>query len=204
MEYTLSIPAFDRAQLISGCQIAQALVSLIAFSVMAAASTSHDNHYQYSFYSSLSFFVLCGVVSFLFSFGIVAAKHLRVPQDLEVWGTGLMVWLTYSAAIAASATSANLHVIFDQDHGSVCRLRHNKHIKNSAYFCSHVVSAIFFMYVSCFLYVATLVLLILNGGDSSRRSWTSSLQLRNRHPPGPIYDEIDTCDHDDEAPPQSS
>lgn len=196
MELAVSIPEFDREQVIQGCQIGQAVISLIAFSVMAAASTSHDNHYQYSFYSSLSFFVFCGVLSFLFSLGIVAAKQLRVPQDIEVWGSGLMIWLTYTAAVAASATSSGLHVIFDQDRGSVCRLRHNKHINHSAFFCSHLVAAIFFMYVSCFLYIATLVLLVFNGDSSRPRTWGASLQLRARHPPGPSYDEIDT--HDDE------
>lgn len=187
----LSLPSvrLDREQFLGLLQIAQSLVSLVAFSVMASAETSRHAEYHYGFYPSLTFFVVVGVCSFVYSLFLVANRQLSLVVDdvrhvLELWGAGCMLWLTYTAAIAASATSTDLHSTFDEKSGSKCRTRRSQSMTMAmagSYFCSRVVAAIVFMYALCATYFLTLVAAYLPNRAS-------------RYVAGAAYDEIDTIE----------
>ena len=149
---------------------AMVVLSLLSFWIMAAAETSHHTEYHYKFYPSLTFFVWVGVLSFLYSLGLAAGKftgvlNADVVRQMEVAVPPVMVWLTYTAAIAASATSTDLHTTFDENDGPVCRARQS-HARAlaGAYFCGHVVAAVVFMYCLCAAYVAVVATNVYGGG----------------------------------------
>lgn len=170
----LSLPSImlDREQFITAWQLLQAVIAMIAFSVMASAKKSHHTEYHYSFYPSLTFFVVVGVCSFVYSLLLAAAKQLGIVVEelrsaLELYGSGVMIWLTYTAAIAASATSTDLHSIFNEKEGSTCRSRDWKSIAvktAGTYFCSRLVASIVFMYLLCATYIVTILAIYLPGG----------------------------------------
>eukprot|EP00633_Aureoumbra_lagunensis_P001161 CAMPEP_0197291820 /NCGR_PEP_ID=MMETSP0890-20130614/19239_1 /TAXON_ID=44058 ORGANISM="Aureoumbra lagunensis, Strain CCMP1510" /NCGR_SAMPLE_ID=MMETSP0890 /ASSEMBLY_ACC=CAM_ASM_000533 /LENGTH=182 /DNA_ID=CAMNT_0042765231 /DNA_START=56 /DNA_END=604 /DNA_ORIENTATION=+ len=156
---------------------------MTAFSLMASANTSHHLNYHYGFYSSLTFFVWVGVFGFLLALFILAAKFVtivthEIRDAIEIYGTGTMLWACYTAAVAASATSSNLHTTFDQNEGSWCSPRHHTgRLMAGAYFCSRMVAAIVIMYILVASYAASLFTLLQEADPSSRgytRTATSS------------------------------
>ena len=169
---TIELPAItlDRESFETVRQGALVVLSLLSFWLMAAAKTSHHTEFHYSFYPSLTFFVWVGVVSFLYSGGLAAGRAVRaIPEELrqplESYGPLVMLWLTYTAAIAASATSTDLHATFDENDGSVCKARQSRaRATAGAFFCGHVVSAIVFMYGLAACYLATIVANLSAGG----------------------------------------
>lgn len=172
MTVTIELPAvvMDREMLESVRSGATVLLSLLSFWLMAAARTSHHTEFHYSFYPSLTFFEWVGVLSFLYSGGLAADRFLRVLAEdvrrpLETYGPFVMLWLSYTAAVAASATSTDLHATFDEADGSVCKARQSRaRGVAGAYFCGHVVGAIVFMYGLAAAYAATILLNASSGG----------------------------------------
>ena len=49
-------------------------------------------------------------------YGGLVSEETRTP--LELYGCGIMLWLTYTAAVAAAATSSDVHSTFDEFLGS--------------------------------------------------------------------------------------
>ncbi|KAJ8601757.1 hypothetical protein CTAYLR_006757 [Chrysophaeum taylorii] len=168
-ELSVSIPRLDREQSIVVLQASNVVLSLVAFSVMASAETSHHTEFHYSYYASLTLFVIVGVAGFVYSVFVVLSRHMSLVVEearraLEVYGSGAMVWLTYTAAVAASATSSDLHTTFDEKVGSQCRVRHSvRTAMAGGYFCSRVVWATVFMYLVCASYAGTLLALVVPG-----------------------------------------
>jgi len=173
----------DREQFLFIIQSIQVFLTMTAFSLMASANTSHHLNYHYGFYSSLTFFVWVGVFGFLLALFILAAKFVtivthEIRDAIEIYGTGTMLWACYTAAVAASATSSNLHTTFDQNEGSWCSPRHHTgRLMAGAYFCSRMVAAIVIMYILVASYAASLFTLLQEADPSSRgytRTATSS------------------------------
>jgi len=156
----------DREQFLFIIQSIQVFLTMTAFSLMASANTSHHLNYHYGFYSSLTFFVWVGVFGFLLALFILAAKFVtivthEIRDAIEIYGTGTMLWACYTAAVAASATSSNLHTTFDQNEGSWCSPRHHTgRLMAGAYFCSRMVAAIVIMYILVASYAASLFTLV--------------------------------------------
>mmetsp|Transcript_16350 Transcript_16350/g.48798 ORF Transcript_16350/g.48798 Transcript_16350/m.48798 type:complete len:211 (+) Transcript_16350:224-856(+) len=151
---TIELPAVEinAHSLEHARRAALVVLSLLSFWVMAAATTSHHGMYHYEYYPALTFFVWVGVVSFLYNGGLAVARAVGgVSEDLlrplEAYAPVVLLWLCYTAAVAASATSTVIHTTFDEADGPVCRARQS-HARAEAgsYFCGHVVSAIVFMY----------------------------------------------------------
>ena len=98
------------------------------------------------------FFVWVGVLSFLYSGGLLVAQHLNMLDgelglSLQQKGPYVLLFLTYTAAVAASATSSDLHQVFDVNDGPVCRSRiSNSRAEAGAHFCGDLVAACVFMY----------------------------------------------------------
>ena len=91
------------------------------------------------------------------------SDQLREP--LETYGPFILLWLTYTAAIAASATSTDLHATFDENDGPVCKSRQSRaRAVAGAFFCGHLVSATVFMYGLVVTYVATIANNLSSGG----------------------------------------
>ncbi|KAJ1459657.1 hypothetical protein M885DRAFT_510836 [Pelagophyceae sp. CCMP2097] len=176
----------DREQLMQGVQLLQVASSLLAFALMAAAHASSRAVFQYSFYPSLTFFVFVGVVGFIYSALMTAAKVLKVGdaaerQKIEFYGCALLAFLTFTAAVAASATSTDLHSTFDPNEGSVCKMRHSAGKDAAgAFFCGRVVGAIVFMYLECASFAAMLALVSPPQADGYVQAATHS-----------AYDDID-------------
>lgn len=183
-----------RDQLIAGFQLAQGLVALVSFSVMASAETSHHTEYHYSFYPSLTFFVIVGVLSFLYSLFLVGSRQVIDTRGIQPYASGLLAWLTYTAAVAASATSTDLHSTFDQKYGSTCRTRHSTAMAMAgSYFCGRVVASVVFMYILCATHVASILATFPRGTfplPSSSRYYFAGA--------GATYDEIDCADDVDD------
>ena len=73
--------------------------------------------------------------------------------------------LTYTAAVAASATSSDLHQVFDVNDGPVCRSRiSNSRAEAGAHFCGDLVAACVFMYFLSATYALTIALRSGMGG----------------------------------------
>ncbi|KAK7239959.1 alpha-N-acetylglucosaminidase [Aureococcus anophagefferens] len=128
---TIEIPSIrlDREAFERIREALMVVLSLLSFWVMAAAETSHHYQYHYKFYPSLTFFVWVGVLSFVYTLGMAVgtrtgALGVELRRQLETAGPPVLAWLTYTAAIAASATSTDLHATFDESDGPVCKARH--------------------------------------------------------------------------------
>mmetsp|Transcript_19729 Transcript_19729/g.60796 ORF Transcript_19729/g.60796 Transcript_19729/m.60796 type:complete len:212 (+) Transcript_19729:221-856(+) len=134
--------------------------SLLCFWIMASATTSKHPMFHYEYYPSLTFFVWVGVLSFLYAAGVETARHVGrgdLSNELERRAPPVLLWLTYTAAIAASATSSDLHATFDVDDGPVCRPRaSHSRAASGASFCSHVVGATVLMYFVVAAYALTI------------------------------------------------
>ena len=169
---TIEIPAIrlDRDMFDTIRQGLLVVLSLLSFWIMAAAETSHHTEFHYSFYPSLTFFVWVGVLSFVYSVGLMVGKATHALSDqlrepLETYGPFILLWLTYTAAIAASATSTDLHATFDENDGPVCKSRQSRaRAVAGAFFCGHLVSATVFMYGLVVTYVATIANNLSSGG----------------------------------------
>ncbi|KAH8044372.1 hypothetical protein JL721_12874 [Aureococcus anophagefferens] len=108
---TIEIPSIrlDREAFERIREALMVVLSLLSFWVMAAAETSHHYQYHYKFYPSLTFFVWVGVLSFVYTLGMAVgtrtgALGVELRRQLETAGPPVLAWLTYTAAIAASAT----------------------------------------------------------------------------------------------------
>ena len=148
-------------QLRSGALV---LFSLLSFWLMSSANTSHHAQFHYEFYPSLTFFVWVGILSFLYSGVLLVAQHVNfldgdLGLSLQQKGPYVMLFLTYTAAVAASATSSDLHATFDVNDGPVCRSRiSTSRAESGTHFCDDVVAAVVFMYFLAATYALTLVL----------------------------------------------
>ena len=146
------------------------LFSLLSFWLMSSANTSHHAQFHYEWYPSLTFFVWVGVLSFLYSGGLLVAQHLNMLDgvlglSLQQKGPYVLLFLTYTAAVAASATSSDLHQVFDVNDGPVCRSRiSNSRAEAGAHFCGDLVAACVFMYFLSATYALTIVLRSGMGG----------------------------------------
>ena len=146
------------------------LFSLLSFWLMSSANTSHHAQFHYEWYPSLTFFVWVGVLSFLYSGGLLVAQHLNMLDgelglSLQQKGPYVLLFLTYTAAVAASATSSDLHQVFDVNDGPVCRSRiSNSRAEAGAHFCGDLVAACVFMYFLSATYALTIALRSGMGG----------------------------------------
>ena len=111
---TIELPAVEinAHSLEQARRVALVVLSLLSFWVMAAATTSHHGMYHYEYYPALTFFVWVGVVSFLYNGGLAVARAVGgVSEDLlrplEAYAPVVLLWLCYTAAVAASATFAS-------------------------------------------------------------------------------------------------
>ena len=113
--------------------------------------SSHHAQFHYEWYLP-TFFVWVGVLSFLYSGGLLVAQHVNMLDgelglSLQQKGPHALLFLTYTAAVAASATSSDLHQVFDVNDGPVCRSRiSNSRAEAGAHFCGDLVAACVFMY----------------------------------------------------------
>ena len=85
------------------------LFSLLSFWLMSSANTSHHAQFHYEWYPSLTFFVWVGVLSFLYSGGLLVAQHVNMLDgelglSLQQKGPYVLLFLTYTAAVAACST----------------------------------------------------------------------------------------------------
>ncbi|KAH8043880.1 hypothetical protein JL722_14959 [Aureococcus anophagefferens] len=145
---TIEIPSIrlDREAFERIREALMVVLSLLSFWVMAAAETSHHYQYHYKFYPSLTFFVWVGVLSFVYTLGMAVGTRTGAlgvepggSSRPRAAGPGLA---HDTAAIAASATSTDLHATFDESDGPVCKARHGQE-KSAKFPTSKALSAVF-------------------------------------------------------------
>eukprot|EP00635_Sarcinochrysidales_sp_CCMP3193_P008027 CAMPEP_0118896304 /NCGR_PEP_ID=MMETSP1166-20130328/4240_1 /TAXON_ID=1104430 /ORGANISM="Chrysoreinhardia sp, Strain CCMP3193" /LENGTH=229 /DNA_ID=CAMNT_0006835361 /DNA_START=97 /DNA_END=786 /DNA_ORIENTATION=+ len=162
MDIRISVPELSSTSSVV-LQGAEVLLSMTTFSVMAASTSSRHGVYHYQFYASLTLVVVVGVCGWLFGLFLFAARFLRVVSSealerLEVVGAGLLAYLSYTAAVAASATSTDLHTTFDATDGPVCHpYAHRSRFFAASHFCSRVVAATVLAYLLSATYAASFV-----------------------------------------------
>lgn len=165
-------------------RFAEFVSSLLSWTLVASAHRAKfGGIFEYDSYTSLNFLLACGIVTWVFSMGVVAARQLTLLEPLaqaklELRGSAFVAFWMLTGAVAGAASSTLLHDEFGAFDSSVCHPRphaSSSETNKAQYFCSRVDAGVAFAFFAAVASLASLTLVFrkqtsaMSSSDDSHR-----------------------------------